>query len=577
MFIKRNRSLQGGKIYDSVLLVHGERVAVPRGRGRPRKDASAEPRTRVRHRTLANLSQLPSDLVALIERYVKGAQPPEPGVSVPGSIAGDNQAAKPGPTEPIHLGPCYGVLAGLHALAQEIGLVAALGPGREARLALFLIYARIARQGSRLGAVRWAEDHAVSEILGLEHFDEDDLYATLDWLKIHQERIEKALFKKAASGAFFLYDVTSSYFEGQHNELAEHGYNRDGKRYKKQVVAGLLTDATGEPVSIQLYPGNTSDVATFCPMVDRLKQRFAATDVVLVGDRGMIKKSGLEKLSAEGMRYVTALTDPQTRQLISQKVIDPELFDEEPAEVTQDQRRLILRLNPELRTRDRQRRDSQLAKIKKRVDEGNQRLAKQTRAKVETLQKKTEGWVKNYGFGTWLRVDSNPEKREVKVIEDTPARANLELLDGCYVLVTDVPKEACATEQVCARYKDLQKVERDFRSAKTGHLEIRPIFLRKAERTEGHAFVTMLALKLSRQLDQRIAKLGLTVEDAVERLGGVRLVGLGPVAHSLWRLPCKFMPAQQEILDCLPSLGSPLLSLAKPIKTMTQKIRKKLD
>lgn len=571
MFIKRNRSRQGGKIYESVLLVQGERVAVPKGRGRPRKDAPTEPRTQVRHRTLANLSQLPPDLIALIEGYAKGAQLPELGASIPGAIAGDHQAAKPGPTEQIHLGPCYGVLAGLHALAQEIGLVAALGPGREARLALFLIYARIARQGSRLGAVRWAEDHAVSEILGLEHFDEDDLYAALDWLKIHQERIEKALFKKAASGAFFLYDVTSSYFEGQHNELAEHGYNRDGKRYKKQVVAGLLTDATGEPVSIQLYPGNTSDVTTFCPMVDRLKQRFGATDVVMVGDRGMIKTSGLEKLSAEGLRYVTALTDPQTRKLISQKVIAPELFDEQPAEVMQDNRRLILRLNPELRTRDRQRRDSQLAKIQKRVDEGNQRLAKQTRAKVETLQKKTEGWVKNYGFGTWLRVETNLEKREVKVIEDTPARANVELLDGCYVLVTDVPKEACATKQVCARYKDLQKVERDFRTAKTGHLEIRPIFLRKAERTEGHAFVTMLALKLSRQLDQRIAKLGLTVEDAVERLGGVRLVGLGPAEHLLWRLPCKFMPAQQEILDCLPSLGSPRLSLVKPIKRRLNK------
>jgi hypothetical protein len=172
------------------------------------------------------------------------------------------------------MGPCYGVLAGLHALAGELGLVAALGPDRVAKLALFLIYARVARQGSRLGAVRWAEDHAVAEVLGLEKFDEDDLSAALDWLQIHQERIERALAPKLEPGAVFLYDVTSSYFEGQCNELGEYGYNRDGKRYKKQVVAGLLTEASGEPLSIQLYPGNTSDPKTFLPTVGKLRLRF---------------------------------------------------------------------------------------------------------------------------------------------------------------------------------------------------------------------------------------------------------------------------------------------------------------
>src|ERR1035437_7127366 len=116
----------------------------------------------------------------------------------------------------------------------------ALGPGRPAKLALFMIYARVAWQGSRLGAVRWAEDHTAAEVLGLDAFDEDDLYGALDWLQANQERIERALAPKIEPGAAFLYDVTSSYFEGQCNELAAHGYNRDGKRYKKQIVAGLL-------------------------------------------------------------------------------------------------------------------------------------------------------------------------------------------------------------------------------------------------------------------------------------------------------------------------------------------------
>jgi len=186
------------------------------------------------------------------------------------------------------------MLAALHALASEVGLVAALGPGRQAKLALFLIYARVAFQGSRLGAVRWAEGHAVAGVLGLESFDEDDLYSALEWLQAEQPRNEKALAAAIAPVAFFLYDVTSSYFEGQQNELAAHGYNREGKRFKKHVVAGLLNDAQGEPLSIQLYLGNTSDPTTFLPAVDLLKQRFGAREVVLVGDRGMIKKAGME-------------------------------------------------------------------------------------------------------------------------------------------------------------------------------------------------------------------------------------------------------------------------------------------
>jgi len=322
VFIKRNRSVQGGKTYGSVLLVEGVREKVIRPPGRPPKNATV--RTRVVHRTLANLSRLPEPLIALIEQYCQGQVPT-------------------GGAPRVHLGPCYGVLAGLHALAGELGLVGALGPDRSAKLALFMIYARVARQGSRLAAVRWAEDHAVAEVPGLDTFNEDDLYSALDWLQANQERIERALAPKHEPGAVFLYDVTSSYFEGQCNELAAHGYNRDGKRYKKQVVAGLLTDAQGEPLSIQLYPGNTSDPKTFQPTVEKLQVRFGAKEVVVVGDRGMIKKMGKAELGAAGYRYVTALTNPQIRKLLAKKVLSPELFDEEPASVDYEGRRLILR------------------------------------------------------------------------------------------------------------------------------------------------------------------------------------------------------------------------------------------
>lgn len=543
MFIKRNRSHQSGKTYTSVLLVEGVREAVPRPRGRPAKGERV--RTRVVHRTLANLSHLPEELIALIEGYCQGKIPE-------------------GEAPALHLGSCYGVLAGLHALAGELGLVSALGPGRQAKLALFLIYARVAWQGSRLAAVRWAEDHTVAEALGLERFDEDDLYEALEWLQTHQERIERALAPKLEPGAVFLYDVTSSYFEGQCNELAAHGYSRDGKRYKKQVVAGLLTDGEGEPLSIQLYPGNTSDPTTFLPTVERLRLRFGAKDIVMVGDRGMIKQLGKEALGAAGFQYVTALTNPQIRKLLHEKVITAELFDDEPLALDLEGRRLILRCNPDTRARECQRRLDQCRRIEQRLRAGNERLALKPRAKVETLRKKAQGWVDHYGFGVWLTVQS--AERSVVLIKDAAAEEQLALLDGCYILETNLPAAVADASTVHARYMSLPDIERDFRTMKTGQLQLRPIFLRKAERTEGHALVTMLALKLVRALDQRVAALGLTAADAIARLDGVRLVSLADPALALWRLPDSFPDAQQQILDVLPKLPAPKLSLKEPIK-----------
>ena len=361
----------------------------------------------------------------------------------------------------------------------------------------------------------------------MDSFDEDDLYRALDWLQANQERIERALAPKLEPGAAFLYDVTSSYFEGQCNELAAHGYNRDGKRYKKQVVAGLLTDAQGEPLSIQLYPGNTTDPQSFQPTVEKLKVRFGAKEIVLVGDRGMIKKMGKAAVEHEG-------------------------------------RRLILRCNPATRERDRQRRLSQYQRIEQRLAAGNERLAKKPRAKVETLRKQAQGWIDHYGFSAWLTI--NVSGRVVSWTKDEAVAVELALLDGCYVLETDVPVAAADTRTVHTRHMNLIEVERDFRTMKTGLLEIRPIFLRKAERTEGHALVTMLALKLVRALDRRVAPLGLTVEDAVARLNGVRLVGLGERQLALWRLPDSYAAAQQEILAALPALPAPKLSLKIPVK-----------
>ena len=554
MFIKHNRSRQGGKTYTSVLLVEGVREPAPRTAGRPPKGAKLK--TRVRHRTLANLSRLPEALVKLIAQYCRGVELTEN-------------------TSTVSQGPIYGLLAGLHALASELGLVAALGSSREAKLVLFMIYARLAHQGSRLGAVRWAEEHAVEAVLGLTHFDEDDLYAALDWLAGQHHRVEEKLAPKIEPGAVFFYDVTSSYFEGQHNEWAAHGYSRDGKRYKKQVVVGMLTDPQGDPLAIELYQGNTADPKTFGPTVEALKVRFGAREVVLVGDRGMIKKMGRQTLGEAGFHYVTALTDPQVRKLLTQKVLQPELFDEQPVAVEQAGRQLVLRCNPATRQRERQRPQDQWRVVQERLAAGNQYLADHSRAKVETLLKKAQGWLARYKFQTWITFQV--QGRKVPWTQNATALAELELLDGCYVLETDLPAVAANATTIHDRYMGLIEVERDFRTMKTGLLEIRPIFLRKAERTTGHAVVTMLALKLARALEQRVAPLGLKVEDAVGRLGAVCLVALGKPDIGLWRLPDYFQPAQQEILDVLPPLPAPRVSLKNIIRRRLSNPRRGRD
>ena len=571
MFLKRNHTVLGGKAYQSVLLVQGKRVAAKRAPGRPAAGAPA-PKSVVVHETLANLSKLPPDLLELIERHCKG-QPPSESPSLAPNGAGASAD--------IHLGPCYGVLAALDGLAREIGLVQAVGEQTRAqRLALFLIYARLAHQGSRLSAARWSEDHAVKEILQVGSFDEDDLYAALEELEQRQASIEAALAPKVSvsaspARAIYLYDVTSVYFEGLENELADFGYNRDGKKGKKQLVAGLLTDGNGEPISIQLYRGNTGDPPTFLDAVQKLKVRFGAEAVALVGDRGMIKRLGKAALGEAKFCYVTALTDPQIRALLAKKRLQLELFDEKPAEVELNGKRYVLRCNPQTQARERARRADQWARVQAKITARNLEVEHKPRTEPNSSLKQAQALLSKYRLQGWVKVEL--AGRKVVWTEDAAARQKRAELDGCYVIETDLAKEVASTQQVHDRYLDLTQVERDFRTLKTGLLELRPIFLRKEGRTRGHALVCLLALKLAREFDRRLAPLGLTVADGLERLKAIRLVRLGNNEVELWRLPTSYPQAQSEVLEALPKLKPPMLSLRKPNIRRLTNLRKGRD
>lgn len=471
--------------------------------------------SKVRTQTLANLTSWEPIRVAALERVLKGDF---------GDGLGD-----------LTSGEIFGSLFALKQLADQVGITRILGTTPAAKRSLFLILARIAHGGSRLSATRWAGQHAVADILDLDAFDEDDLYDALSWLATQQERIEKALFDAyvkdhGAAPALVLYDVTSSYFEGERNELATYGYNRDGKRGKKQIVIGLLTADDGEPLAVRVFEGNTSDPTTVATQIELLKTQLGVTDVVLVGDRGMIKAKGKAALSAEGWRYITALTDAQVRTLLKLGVLQTDMFDTHLCEAEHEGKRLVVRRNEAVCIRENRRREDKLKQLEEKVVKRNDYVATAKRADAQKGLSALSNWLKRHKLSTFVTLSL--DERKIVMTMDEVAKQNDALLDGCYILETNVAAGVMSAQTVDERYRDLQKVERDFRTIKTTFLEIRPIFLRKADRTRAHVFVAMLALKITRRFEAKLRKaFGTTGENQSALTPDDALVALGRLTY----------------------------------------------
>lgn len=465
---------------------------------------------RVLHRTIANLSQCSAHEVEAIRLALRHKhQLSELGVAHE-SIA-------------LEQGSSIGAVWVLNAVAKKLGIVEALGGDSFGKLALWQVIARVMDQGSRLSATRLARSHAVGEVLGLARFDEDDLYANLDELCIKQSTIEDALFihrKKAVH--LFLYDVTSSYLEGEHNALAAYGYNRDGKKGKKQIVVGLLCDSEGEPLTVEVFRGNTQDTKTLASQIKKAQERFGAVGVTFVGDRGMIKSAHIEELTRLGFHHITAITKPQIEKLLNEGAFQMELFDQALAEVTLDDgERYVLRKNPARAQQIAKTREEKLFTLNKTLQAYNDYLANHPRAKPETYLKLLT--TRSTKLGLHKIVSFSIDQRTLLLHVDPSKQEDTAKLDGCYVLKTDLSKKQASKEQIHERYKDLALVEQAFRSIKTAHLEIRPIYLRREERTRAHAFVVMLAYKIIRHLQKAWAHLDLTVQEGIQELTSVCL------------------------------------------------------
>jgi transposase len=503
---------------------------------------------KVRTRTLANLTSWAPERIDALRRALKGEF--------------DGFTGEP---QPI-CGPIFAVLFALKQLAERIGLLQVLGSERWAKLVLFLILARVAAQGSRLSAVRWATQHAVAETLGLKPFDEDDLYEALDRLAEEQEDIADALYRRTVrqrggTPTVVLYDVTSSYLEGEHKALAAFGYSRDRKPGKAQIVIGLLTTAEGEPVAVHVYEGNTADPVTVPEQVHTLRTRFGITELVFVGDRGMVKAKGKHALTTAGFRYITALTTPQVRRLLQTQVLRPEWFTTHVHEVVHGAVRLILRRSEALRQQAARRRADKWAKLQRLITARNTFVSAAKRAKPETGLRTLQAWVKRHKLDVFVQVALH--EGLLLATLDPAAQAEATVLDGCYVLETDVPQATLDAQAVHDRYRDLHEVEQDVRTMTTGLLEVRPIFVRKARRTRAHVLVTMLALKVVREMRRALVaafgtteddKMAVTVEEALLALARLCLLTYHVQGTAVTRLPTPDA-RQKAILD---ALGTPL-------------------
>ncbi len=500
MYIDTSHITRGGKTYTRHLLRESYRA-----------------NGKVLHRTIANVSHCSAAEIEAMRLALRHKEALEHLGTIQDAIT-------------LKQGLSFGAVWTVYHVARRLGIEQALGTTRAGKLALWQVIARVIDQGSRLSAVRLAMAHAACDVLGLATFNEDTLYENLDWLAGAQASIEDRLYAqrtKTQPISLFLYDVTSSYFEGTHNALAAFGYNRDGKKGKRQIVIGLLCDEAGHPVSIEVFPGNTQDPHTFAAQINKVKARFGVHEITFVGDRGMIKGQQIEDLAQQGLHDITAITKPQIEKLLKQGTLQMDLFDQELAEVLTDEGiRYVLRRNP---VRAQEVRDTRHAKLTTRqalVAKYNQYLTDHPRANAQGALQKLVARAPKLRIADW--VELTVEERSLTLTVKVSGQQAEAKLDGCYVLKTDLTPQQAKKELVHDRYKDLASVEHAFRTCKTAHLEVRPIFLRLEARTRAHAFVVMLAYQIIQYLAACWSTLDLTVEEGLHALATLCLVEVSP-------------------------------------------------
>jgi hypothetical protein len=465
---------------------------------------------KVKNETVANLSVLPDHLIDLIDAGLKGERlvPAGQAVTITRSVP-------------------HGHVAAVHAMARKLGLPALLGPaGPQRDLALALVISRAVAPASKLSTLTWWDDTTLGADLGVAEVSTGDIYTAMDWLVHRQEAIEAQLAARhlaleANPSRMALFDLSSSWLEGRHCPLAARGYSRDGKKGKLQIEYGLLTDPAGRPVAVRVFDGSTADPAAFTAIVKVVRDKFALEKMVMVGDRGMITSARIAALNQpeddgtvpSPYGWITALRAPAIKKLMADDgPLQLSLFDEQDlAEITSDDfpgERLVCCRNPVLAEERARKREDLLAATEKllapviaRVQAG--RLAGAAKIGVEVGKVITRYKTAKH-FDVAITDDSLTITRRQAQIDDEAA------LDGIYVIRTPVPAGELDAPGVVAAYKNLSRVERDFRSIKSDDLDLRPVYHHLEGRVRAHVLICMLAAYLTWHLRKAWAPLTFT-------------------------------------------------------------------
>jgi len=466
----------------------------------------------VKKRTIANLSALPEHIIHAIRRGLAG----DPLLPASGSFT----IAQSWP---------HGHVAAVLGVAQTMGLERLLDPrpSRQRTLALALIVARVLHPASKLATARLLSTTSLARTLGVEDATENDLYAAMDWLLARQERIEQRLAKQHLEpGGVVLYDLSSTYLEGEHCPLAKRGHSRDGKPGHKQIEFGLLTNAQGEPVAIEVFPGNAADPATFQAQVTKVKERFGVADVVWVGDRGMITGAQVRQLQElTGVSWITALRAPSIQQLVDAGTIQLSLFDTQNLAEVEDPRypgeRLVVCHNPLLAAERKRKREELLLATEKELAKVVAMAARGTaggRAGLHgaaRIGERVGRVVNKYNMAKHFRRTVTDTSFSYERDGDSIAREAA--LDGLYVLRTNVIKERLDSAAVVLAYKSLEQVEDAFHHFKLTDLEVRPVYHYTEDRVRAHLLLCMLAYSVQRRMEQALAPLLFKDEAIPER------------------------------------------------------------
>ena len=440
--------------------------------------------SKVLHETLGNLSHLPAATIELVRRSLKGE-----------TFVSTDEAFRTLCTVP------HGHVEAVLKMIRKLGLENVLGakPSRQRDLVLAMLVQRILFPCSKLATTRDWHNTTLAAELNVADAKEEDLYAALDWLLLRQRAIEgKLAARHLGEGGLLLYDVSSSYYEGRTCPLAHYGHDRDGKKGRPIIVYGLLTDAQGRPVAVEVYPGNTGDPTTVPDQVDKLRGRFGLSRVVLAGDRGMLTQTQIEHLKEHpGLGWISCLRSGAIRQLIDDGRLSRSLFDQRNlAEISSPEfpgERLIACYNPLLADQRHQRREELLAATQRDLQRLAVEVARRTK---KPLGKAPIALKAGKIIGRYKMAKHFALVIEEGVFQYRRDEASIEQerqLDGIYVVRTGEPAKRLSVADAVRNYKRLAEVEQAFRSLKSVDLRVRPIYHRIENRVRAHVFLCVLA------------------------------------------------------------------------------------